>query len=80
MSRIHQTSTRHGIAIAFLFDLVVGPQQAHLETDLLADCAFGNGYFTTDEIGIRGTMRHDINCHALGNDTMADAIVGLVGN
>jgi HK97 family phage major capsid protein len=36
-------------------------------------------YFTTDEIAIKGTMRHDINVHDLGSTTVKSPFCVLVG-
>jgi HK97 family phage major capsid protein len=36
-------------------------------------------YFETDEIGIRGTERFDINVHDIGDTTNAGPIVALIG-
>ena len=37
-------------------------------------------YLETDEIGIRGTTRSDINVHSLGDNTTAGPIVALIGS
>lgn len=37
-------------------------------------------YFDTDQIGIRGTERFDINVHELGDNTTAGPIVALIGS
>ncbi|MGC2047030.1 MAG: phage major capsid protein [Gallionella sp.] len=39
-----------------------------------------HAHWTTDQIGVRGTMRHDINFHDDGDATTAGAVVGLKGN
>lgn len=37
-----------------------------------------HAYFSTDQIGIRGTQRVDIVCHDVGNTTDAGPLVGLI--
>lgn len=39
-----------------------------------------DAFFTSDQIGILGTERVDINVHDLGDNTNAGPIVGLMGN
>jgi len=34
-------------------------------------------YFESDQIGVRGTTRFDINCHDVGDSSAAGAIVAL---
>jgi len=37
-------------------------------------------YWEEDQIGIKGTMRHDINVHDLGSDTVKSPFAVLIGN
>jgi len=37
-------------------------------------------YWELDQIGVKGTLRRDVNFHDVGDDSTAGAVVGLVGN
>jgi len=37
-------------------------------------------YWEEDQIGVKGTMRHDINVHDLGSTTVKSPFAVLIGN